>query len=100
MRKPYRLTKQAANDLKDIWHYTADTHSETQADIYLTALKTGCVKIAENPNRWRILKLENCEVRFYLCEHHYIVYLASGTKDTEVVILAFLLDILTGLKPQ
>jgi plasmid stabilization system protein ParE len=53
----YRITKQAARDLKEIWHYTANNHSESQADRYVAMLKTGCTKITENPTMRRILKL-------------------------------------------
>lgn len=83
----YRITEQAATDLKDIWCYTANNHGESQADWYVDALKTGCTKIAENPSIWKVLKLAGHDVRVYHCEHHYIVYL---TDDVGIVIIAFL----------
>ncbi len=83
----YSITKAAADDLKEIWHYTANNHGESQADRYVATLKTGCTKITENPTLRRILKLAGHEIRTYECEHHYIVYLIN---NAEVVIIAFL----------
>jgi plasmid stabilization system protein ParE len=40
------------------------------------------------------------EVRFYRCEHHYIVYGVIGIKGAKVAILAFLherMDVMTRL---
>jgi plasmid stabilization system protein ParE len=45
----YRITLQAADDLKGIWRYTADNHGESQADSYVNTLKAGCEKIADTP---------------------------------------------------
>jgi toxin ParE1/3/4 len=96
----YRITKQAARDLKEIWHYTATNHSESQADRYVAKLKAGCTKITANPTIRRVLKLVGSEVRLYECEHHFIVYLAD---DAEVVIIAFLherMDFVARLKAR
>jgi toxin ParE1/3/4 len=96
----YRITKQAARDLKEIWHYTASNHSELQADRYVAMLKAGCTKITENPTMRRILKLAGSEVRIYECEHHFIVYLAD---DAAVIVIAFLherMDCVARLKAR
>jgi toxin ParE1/3/4 len=83
----YKITKSAAADLKEIWNYTADNHSEAQANRYLATLKAGCKKITKNPTMWKLLRLGNSEIRTYGCQQHYIVYL---TDDAEVTIIAFL----------
>ncbi len=83
----YKIAEQAARDLKEIWGYTVSHHGESQASWYVNALKTGCEKITENPTIWQVLKVAGYDVRYYHCEHHYIVYLAD---DTVVVIIAFL----------
>jgi len=96
----YRISLQAARDLKEIWRYTVSNHGEAQATWYVEALKTGCALIAENPTIWQVLKLSGHNVRVYHCEHHYIVYLAD---DTGVVIIAFLherMNFLTRLKAR
>ncbi len=94
----YRITKAAASDLKEIWHYTANNHGESQADRYVASLKNGCVKITENPTLRRVFKLAGHEIRTYKCKHHYIVYLVN---DAEVTIIAFLherMDFVARLK--
>lgn len=90
MTQRYKITKPAADDLKAIWRYTFDRHGEDQADKYLTALKAGCRKIADNPEGWRSLTLAGHDVRLYHCEHHYIVYTTTGIRGAKVAILAFL----------
>jgi toxin ParE1/3/4 len=96
----YRITKQAARDLKEIWHYTVTNHSESQADRYVAKLKAGCTKITENPTIRRVLKLAGSEVRLYACEYHFIIYLAD---DAEVIIIALLherMDFVARLKAR
>ncbi len=46
----YRLTNLAVEDLANIWNYTFDNWSETQADYYYRQLIEGFEKIAKNPN--------------------------------------------------
>lgn len=103
MTPRYAITEPAANDLKEIWRYTADRHGEAQADRYLSTLKAGCGKIAAAPERWRSVTLAGYEVRFYRCEHHYIAYATTGIKGAQVAILAFLherMDIMTRLQDR
>ena len=45
----YKLTVQATKDLYNIWKYTVNTWSETQADKYYTKLKAAFDEIASNP---------------------------------------------------
>jgi toxin ParE1/3/4 len=96
----YRITLQAADDLKEIWLYTADNHGESHADSYVNTLKTGCEKIADTPTIRQVLRVAGRDVRIYHCEHHYIVYLVG---DAEVIIIAFLherMDFVTRLKER
>ena len=50
MAKGYHLTNKAVDDLSDIWNYTFDQWSESQADKYYKSLITQCEDIAKNPN--------------------------------------------------
>ncbi len=45
----YILTNKAVDDLAQIWNYTVDKWSESQADKYYEMLITNCEKISENP---------------------------------------------------
>ena len=44
-----RFTNKAVEDLSEIWNYTFDKWSESQADIYYTSLVSACRKVAANP---------------------------------------------------
>ena len=45
----YNITKEAVEDLYNIWNYTVDTWSEEQADKYYDGLNTAISKIASAP---------------------------------------------------
>lgn len=44
------LRQKAIDDLNNIWDYTFETWSETQADKYYATIKMVCNGISENPN--------------------------------------------------
>lgn len=44
------LRQEAINDLTDIWNYTVQEWSESQADKYYEAIKYACKEIGENPS--------------------------------------------------
>jgi len=46
----YYLTKKAVEDLSQIWEYTFETWSESQADKYYNGLLDTCNTIAQNPD--------------------------------------------------
>ncbi|HMR88881.1 MAG TPA: type II toxin-antitoxin system RelE/ParE family toxin [Saprospiraceae bacterium] len=59
----FQLTYKAIEDLSDIWNYTFDTWSESQADKYYQELINKCKEISENPKDgkiyegiWKLLK--------------------------------------------
>ena len=43
------LRQEAINDLNNIWDYTFEKWSETQADKYYEMLKLSCFEIGKNP---------------------------------------------------
>lgn len=43
------FSNRAVQDLTDIWNYTVDTWSETQADKYYTMLVDACRQLADQP---------------------------------------------------
>lgn len=47
----YYFTKKAIADLSDIWEYTFETWSETQADKYYQLIIDACSAIAKNPKK-------------------------------------------------
>ncbi len=46
----YYLTNKAVEDLSQIWEYTFETWSETQADNYYNSLLDTCDSISQNPD--------------------------------------------------
>jgi toxin ParE1/3/4 len=44
----FKLTNSAVYDLSDIWNYTFDTWSESQADKYYTLILKACAAITQN----------------------------------------------------
>lgn len=47
MANKFLLSNRAVDDLKDIWNYTFDTWSESQADKYYGLLLLHCQEIAD-----------------------------------------------------
>jgi len=45
----FRVTNKAVEDLTNIWNYTFDNWSDSQADIYYLLLIENCKEIASNP---------------------------------------------------
>lgn len=46
----YRLTNKAVDDLTQIWNYTFDKWSESQADKYYNMLLDNCEEVANSPD--------------------------------------------------
>lgn len=45
----FKFTNNAVKDLTDIWTYTVDTWSESQADKYYSLIMNACTAIAKKP---------------------------------------------------
>jgi len=45
----YRVSKEAENDLKNLWHYTAQKWSIKQAEIYIKLLLEEFKRLTKNP---------------------------------------------------
>ena len=70
-----RFTNKAVEDLSEIWNYTFDKWSESQADIYYTSLVSACRKVAANPflfgQTYRNIRED---LYGYRCHKHIIFY--------------------------
>jgi toxin ParE1/3/4 len=49
LKAKYSLTKKALKDLSEIWNYTFDNWSESQADMYYIAIISSLDEIANKP---------------------------------------------------
>jgi toxin ParE1/3/4 len=68
------FSPQAMRELRDIWDYTADKWSESQADKYTGKIKMACQKIAMNPGLGHRYNNMPIALWAYRVERHVIVY--------------------------
>ena len=50
----FKLTNNAVKDLSDIWNYTFDAWSESQADKYYKLILNACAAIAKKPQHGKM----------------------------------------------
>ena len=81
-----RFTNKAVEDLSEIWNYTFDKWSESQADIYYTSLVSACRKVAANPFLFGQTYRNIREDLFgYRCHKHIIFYRVLENRDVEII---------------
>ena len=80
------FSNKAVEDLTDIWNYTVETWSETQADKYYTLLVDTCRQIADSPHTLGKEYAEIMEGLFgYRTGKHIIFYRSASERAVEVV---------------
>ena len=81
-----RFTNKAVEDLSEIWNYTFDKWSESQADIYYTSLVSACRKVAAKPFLFGQTYRNIREDLFgYRCHKHIIFYRVLENRDVEII---------------
>ena len=50
----FKLTNYAVKDLSDIWNYTLNNWSESQADRYYKLILNACASIAKKPKQGKV----------------------------------------------
>ncbi len=80
----YSLTKKAVQDLKQIWNYTSDNWSESQADQYVNQVLRHCSKIGENPNYCRNYEKLYPDLRGSKIIKHIVFYRVMDRGEIEV----------------
>jgi toxin ParE1/3/4 len=82
--KNFNLTRKAVEDLSEIWNYTFDKWSESQADKYYEFLLESCQHVANNPK----LGKKYDEVLLLLCgfnvKSHVIFYRIVNVEQIEI----------------
>ncbi|OMQ11545.1 type II toxin-antitoxin system RelE/ParE family toxin [[Flexibacter] sp. ATCC 35103] len=81
----YHLTNKAVEDLTNIWNYTYDEWSESQADKYYPLLLNSCKEIAENPNLGK--KYDNITDKLlgFKSNEHIIFYQIISNSEVEII---------------
>ena len=70
----YIFSKEAENDLMEIYHYGFLNYGESKADLYISALKDQCQFLSCNPSICRERKELTPPVRIYHHKKHLIIY--------------------------
>jgi len=81
----YHLTKKAVEDLTEIWNYTYEEWSETQADAYYFLLLNSCQALADNPKRGKKYDIVIENLLGYKSNQHIIFYLILSKSEIEIV---------------
>jgi toxin ParE1/3/4 len=94
----YIFTNAAVEDLSEIWNYTFDEWSESQADKYYTLLIGFYKKISDNPKMDKNYPQVNKNIFGYRVGQHIIFYRVINSRKIEIMrILHSRMDIRTRL---
>lgn len=77
--------QEAIDDLNNIWLYTFETWSETQADKYYATIKMGCNGIADNPNIEKEYDGINRNLLGIKSGKHIIFYQINNPERIEII---------------
>jgi len=80
----YRFTNKALDDLIDIWDYTVEEWSESQAQKYYNLILHSCADIAESPKLGKSYDIVSLDVLGYKCGQHIIFF--HEVSKNEIVI--------------
>jgi toxin ParE1/3/4 len=80
----FKLTNSALKDLSDIWNYTFDTWSESQADKYYKLILNACSAIAEKPEQGKVYEEIYPNLKGKKASKHIIFYRVMDDKSIEV----------------
>ncbi len=80
----FKLTNNAVKDLSDIWNYTFDTWSESQADKYYKLLLNACGAIAKKPQLGNVYEEIYPDLKGKKASKHIIFYRVIDDKSIEI----------------
>lgn len=81
----YKLTQKAVEDLNNIWEYTCEKWSESQADEYYKILLETFQRIANNPNLGKYYEELDSNIYVFRLQQHIIFYRKINQKSMEIV---------------
>jgi len=79
------LREKAIHDLNNIWFYTFEEWSESQADKYYAMLKLACMGIGENPEIGKEYNDINKNILGIRSGKHIIFYKIISENEIEVI---------------
>ena len=80
----FKLTNNAVKDLSDIWNYTVETWSESQADKYYKLLLNACSSIAKKPQIGKIYEEIYPDLKGKKTSKHIIFYRIMEDQSIEI----------------
>ena len=81
----YRLTNKAVDDLAEIWEYTFDNWSETQADKYYFILVDSFNEIAGKPQIGKLYFGIVDNLKGYQVGRHIVFYRVIENNNVEII---------------
>ena len=81
----YFFTNKAAEDLADIWNYTFENWSESQADKYYDLLIMTCSTLANDPKMGKQYDILSEGIIGYKISKHIIFYQIISKREIEIV---------------
>lgn len=95
----FKLTNKAVKDLSDIWNYTFETWSESQADKYYRLILNACTSIAKKPQNGKVYEEIYADLKGKKASKHIIFYRAIDDRTIEIIrILHERMDVKSHLK--
>jgi toxin ParE1/3/4 len=95
----FKLTNNAVKDLSDIWNYTVETWSESQADKYYKLILNACAAIAKKPQQGKVYEEIYPNLKGKKASKHIILYRIMDDKSIEIArILHERMDLKNKLK--
>jgi toxin ParE1/3/4 len=95
----FKLTNYAIKDLSDIWNYTFDNWSESQADKYYKLILNACAAIAKRPQQGKVYDEIYTGLKGKKISKHIIFYRIMEDKSVEIIrILHERMDLKNRLK--
>lgn len=79
------LRQKAIDDLNNIWDYTVEEWSESQADRYYSTLKFDCLQIGENPTLGKKYDDINKHLLGLRSGKHIIFYQQISEDEVEII---------------
>jgi toxin ParE1/3/4 len=96
----YRLTSEAASDIKGILDYTLDRWGAEQAEKYVLQVEQCLNDLVSGRRSGKPFGDALPEIQILRCEHHYIFY---ASQDDQLAVLAILheaMDLLARLRER
>ena len=95
----FKLTNSAVKDLSDIWHYTVEKWSESQADKYYNLILNACSAIAKKPQVGKVYDEIYHDLKGKKTSKHIIFYRVMDDQSVEIArILHERMDLKNRLK--